>query len=1099
MTALQKTLDEFTSKLTELENAKEKVETAEAKATKAAKEFTRLEAQLKAAKAEVEAAKTEAASKVDASKAELEAAKTEAASKVDASKAELEAAKAEVEVAKTEVEAAKTEVEAAKTEVEAAKTEATKQMRIARETMSAAIKAAGLEAQYQTTEQTKQIQELQTKIESLLNMEAMNIDEIQTQKNNIDELNKTIQAAEQSATYKDEELSSFKATIEALENQLGTETHRQSKFEHFLGLIAIETVMHHENPNELTVELSFVDGNIHIKRDGCEPVEQTNTNKKEESQPNCSNDEKKKHVEIAMNMVFKPLAPSKCKNYDTLKNQFDFVVTQKYDGNQAAYKLFQGKNSEQLKTFITSLQTEDVKSVSESESESERFVTFLKALSQLPNNNDTQTNNQNITEEELKRKSLVQLLEINNGLGDCKINDLFERVLCSEPLNSLIQSLFLILKGRVNTILKIHYPTPNQLEQISDDDKQAAKSAKSFCVDKTSQVDQDVNKIQYANNEYVFNEIMYPTYNNDVCESTKNSELKSEYLNSQLQQVVDKGDKVAIFNYGYSGSGKTYTTLNNTNDDTGILIKFIETNKDNINKIEINGVYGKRIGNDLYYGTVNFGENFIDKDSITNFDISNLNDMRIQYLDAEKNNFTSVSPGETIVKKKKSKRDWIDKSKLIKQTLNNPTSSRFHLSIKVIMKPNDQSNQGGELLYYDLAGSEDLNAIIKACVDNVACPNDNLIVDTLSTLIEKGSGGGIIIGKQTTEKNEKHRQLKYGDTKKGQEQTPADYFNTLINPEKQNTFTQIFGNTDTQNIKNALIVIRDFLQSDGKKKMNSSVSDDLDIILESQFINTSLQVLKEYITAFKTKEEQQPTVPNSEKFTKMFGHNIDDYDKILVFGFIRTDKKDGTQKTLNFLDSIHKGNTQLGGGPHHHHRHVKLLKQPSPSGLIENMAVTQANRATEDIVSRLPVMSGAGLIDTSVQNTDRALFIGMTFVLAGVVMYVHNVVSDKGYLKTPNQSIAFTMGMYSSLIMLYNGLIGVDTMSSYYMSAYLFVFLMTNASMHYDVYNNAKNLIKMDKNKALNKKDDNEPEAETELGKMFLLTWAIVSVGVIML
>ena len=181
-----------------------------------------------------------------------------------------------------------------------------------------------------------------------------------------------------------------------------------------------------------------------------------------------------------------------------------------------------------------------------------------------------------------------------------------------------------------------------------------------------------------------------PYYNFFECVDT-NEEVYNK-VKDMIDQVYE-GYHVAFFGYGYSGSGKSYTLLNNKTDDKGILILFINQALSSGATITVDKVFE-------LYNEVNVDTSGIitlnpktdktdktDKTLITTTTTPTITNITTENIT---NLLTSIE---------KSRKD----ANRISATMNNPESSRSHLFIKLkIVK----EGKTGYLTICDMGGRE---------------------------------------------------------------------------------------------------------------------------------------------------------------------------------------------------------------------------------------------------------------------------------------------------------------------------------------------------------------------------------------------------------
>ena len=174
----------------------------------------------------------------------------------------------------------------------------------------------------------------------------------------------------------------------------------------------------------------------------------------------------------------------------------------------------------------------------------------------------------------------------------------------------------------------------------------------------------------------------------DVFSKDDNNENIFERIKPTLEQVND-GYHIALFGYGYSGSGKSYTLLNSKGTDIGVLIRAVGhyINKGLTVKVE-------KI-RELYNNTYNPSRS--DKD----FDITNgLKDI-VSEMNLQKNDALNIKTVETFNQLLQDIETYRKRIGRIKPTINNPDSSRGHLFITL------KIGEKGYITVCDMAGRED--------------------------------------------------------------------------------------------------------------------------------------------------------------------------------------------------------------------------------------------------------------------------------------------------------------------------------------------------------------------------------------------------------
>lgn len=166
----------------------------------------------------------------------------------------------------------------------------------------------------------------------------------------------------------------------------------------------------------------------------------------------------------------------------------------------------------------------------------------------------------------------------------------------------------------------------------------------------------------------------------------KKQKLNGPGLGNALMQVKD-GYSVIVFGYGYSGSGKSYTLLNGTDNMLGSTLK----NVLNLGgKISIHKIFE-------LYGMYNFNNKKLESEII---DITNYIKKKVDL-----NKFSDINEFQKILDTMLFSINQLrTENRRIKGTPNNPESSRSHLFITV--KTEFDNKTPGYLTIVDMAGIE---------------------------------------------------------------------------------------------------------------------------------------------------------------------------------------------------------------------------------------------------------------------------------------------------------------------------------------------------------------------------------------------------------
>jgi hypothetical protein len=173
---------------------------------------------------------------------------------------------------------------------------------------------------------------------------------------------------------------------------------------------------------------------------------------------------------------------------------------------------------------------------------------------------------------------------------------------------------------------------------------------------------------------------------------------------------VENGYSIIIFGYGLSGSGKTRTLFGNNRENEPGLIHYALSNLDNVQSISIKNIF------EQYYSRQNVQEGYLTGQIVnllgkippiyTGQNTYNIpQNFETQEFDLEA--YKNISLSE-LTNQLEGLTNIIEKHRIqkgrIKQTPNNPTSSRSHLFI--VFKIYFTSGKTGYLTFVDMAGRE---------------------------------------------------------------------------------------------------------------------------------------------------------------------------------------------------------------------------------------------------------------------------------------------------------------------------------------------------------------------------------------------------------
>ena len=211
-------------------------------------------------------------------------------------------------------------------------------------------------------------------------------------------------------------------------------------------------------------------------------------------------------------------------------------------------------------------------------------------------------------------------------------------------------------------------------------------------------------------NKFIYDKL-FNENNNDIKEEdiVKFSGYKyGEILPQKLMSTLNNGKSVVIFGFGFSGSGKTYTLIEGDKnkkprEDKSLLEQFIENNGDNIDSVEFLEIYPEN--NTIYTGNDDLSKKNL-KTILKPTAVANTYDTISQnYLEAYNSINNNISSEEIITKINKINELRIKKLRIL-PTPNNPESSRSFLQITIKLKRKEDGTGGGQLVLFDMPGTE---------------------------------------------------------------------------------------------------------------------------------------------------------------------------------------------------------------------------------------------------------------------------------------------------------------------------------------------------------------------------------------------------------
>jgi hypothetical protein len=493
-----------------------------------------------------------------------------------------------------------------------------------------------------------------------------------------------------------------------------------------------------------------------------------------------------------------------------------------------------------------------------------------------------------------------------------------QKILSLPSFRDLIVKIISVMSKRVSTFIKIFNPSKGDKceSQVFEDICDIQQNTLVFKKEpKPTSLGYKINKEIEVTETFAPKDGKINVQNNDIYKSA----LLSASLNTALQ-----GKKIVVFNYGFSGAGKTHTSFNKNEDDSGIFIRFINDNKDKIEKITQGISYGK-------INQITFKKGVIKSDAFSDNDFYEKLSSETPSTKPEETNFAKQSfynfVSEIDVTDKVLNTDFdlsetknllkihtkpnisglLAYSNFVSATVNNPESSRGHLFYRISFKLQEDAEAPGELLYYDLAGSEKPEEIFKMFSGD----QEEVDIKSLRRLIENVKS---LFGLSS------YQLMHVRGFKNAEEKRNA--LNTVIDINIANKKGILFEGitAQAQRLKPWAKILVNY--DGGKMKLNPKALDWLDIILESFYINKSLHELRKFLKAFINEKFSDTNKYYANTMSYFFGHNLAEFDKALVIGHIRADgdpvndiiKYEGTINTLYFIEEIMKGGNKVQAG-----------------------------------------------------------------------------------------------------------------------------------------------------------------------------------------
>jgi hypothetical protein len=554
-------------------------------------------------------------------------------------------------------------------------------------------------------------------------------------------------------------------------------------------------------------------------------------------------------------------------------------------------------------------------------------------------------------------------------------------------------------------------------------------------------------------------------------------------LDALIQRFRDAKDKnFMLLNYGYSGTGKTFTAKN-------IIRHIYEHNKRSI-RIQKFAIYGKKLTYLIEDQIFSFG-GFTH--AVIPLDDGIFSEEKKQNEQKDIDRVPKFS--DTILL------NCLSESKLYKPSLNNPESSRFHLLYKITHANTDNKSV---LYFYDLAGFEHPMSIIKEGIN------------------DKDMKKNITAKQFTDELSENSTILLLWLKKKF---VPYDtLFGIDINfarYTKERILMSYIFKDEIKKYTNRT----DFVKEVKKRENQRRYLDKLDLVLESYFIIKSLDELKEQLGKFKVNDKHKI---DCKYFNLPKGI---EFEKIVMFGYLRADKGyrhlenddtflNGTIATCDFLHTLYNpveahmiqlerqqthsrlasprpASPRSSRPPSPRHLKTRGARQSDDDPQVSSSALMHAgNTLAEDGITYLS--NGGGILDKSVIDTDRALLIAITFIITVMAMYMKKVIVEKGYFDKKDKGVMLLLSLFGTFTLLYVSIVQLETIDTMYVVIYVLLFAIVNIIINMcQLDKGSENALILDVIKQERNSQDILVQYNSQHEYNLLLTWAFMSTAVI--
>jgi hypothetical protein len=313
------------------------------------------------------------------------------------------------------------------------------------------------------------------------------------------------------------------------------------------------------------------------------------------------------------------------------------------------------------------------------------------------------------------------------------------------------------------------------------------------------------------------------------------------------------------------------------------------------------------------------------------------------------------------------------------------------------------------------------------------------------------------------------------------------FYKTINGIEKKEvSVNDIFGSKNKNNQLILAYVAMEWLKNPTEKLPLQTVKDRFFSVLESLYITHSLKQLTEKLEVYKNDlVNTLPEIPELGIYNK-----IPNVSKILMIGFVRNDLgsvfEEGNKKTLDFMSSLYIKDFEckLGGSDRF-----------SPLDQLSEMAIQRANKISENIGHT--IVTGGGIFDNSVIDTDRAVLIASSFIMCLFTVHGKRILEEKNIIihNKYSKGVFAMLAMFSLFMFVYTSIVRLETVNIFYLVVYVLLFASVNLLLNCFQQEKTSSSIIFDK---LNGKEIviNTPYYNKDETNFFL-TWALVSVMVI--